>query len=211
MLYRLWARLGDLYFKVLFRRQWTWGEQPHFYDHRHNIWGLLRGKSEPWGLWRGFRAGRLIQPGDVVLDIGCGDGFFTQRFFATRAAHVDGIDIEPSATAHARRHYSAPNVTYHLTNAVTQRFPRERYDMIVWDGAIGHFDPSTTETMVTKIARATDRFCGSESLGREGADHLQFFETAEDVAALFQPHFTEVTTEVSTYGYRTEVYWHCRH
>ena len=211
VIYRLWLLIGDIYFRFLFRKQWARGEQPHFFDHRHDAWGLLRGKVEPWCLWRGFNAGRLIQPGDVVLDIGCGDGFFTERFLGSRADRVDGIDIEPSAIDHARQFYPAPNVTYHVMDAVTDPFPRERYDLIVWDGALGHFDPKTAEEMVAKIASSTERFCGSESLGYEGHDHLQFFERPEDVEKLFIPYFAFVESNTFSYGYRTEIYWRCSH
>jgi cyclopropane fatty-acyl-phospholipid synthase-like methyltransferase len=33
-----------------------------------------------------------VREGSRLLDIGCGDGFFTKRFFATRCAHIDTVD-----------------------------------------------------------------------------------------------------------------------
>lgn len=134
---------------------------------------------------------------------------FTQRFFAAKAAHVDGVDIEPSAIAHARRHYSAPNVSFHVVDVVSQPFPRDEYNVVVWDGALGHFEPATVDSLVAKIALRCTIFCGSESLGVEGSDHLQFFESSEDIARLFRPHFPRVDIDTFSYGTRTEAYWRC--
>lgn len=58
-----------------------------------------------------------------MLDIGCGDGLFTKRFFASGAAQVDGIDIEPSAIETARAGKAAPDITYHLLDATSDPFP----------------------------------------------------------------------------------------
>ena len=52
-----------------------------------------------------------IQPGDVVLDIGCGIGRLT-RVVAERAAHVHAIDVSAEMLEQAREHNA------HLTNVV---------------------------------------------------------------------------------------------
>ena len=207
--------LLDRYFESLHRRQWRWGELPHFYDHRHGAWGLLTGTVQPWGWTRAFYAGELMRPRDIVLDIGCGDGFFDSRFFAPRVAHIDAVDIDPSAIAHASRFSAAPNVAYHLSDAVSEPFPRPEYDVVVWDGALGHFPPATLDGLIRKIARAVGDgvFCGSESLGIEGSDHLQFFADEATVARLFTSHFVQVKTATLSYplgdGIRVEVFWRC--
>jgi protein-L-isoaspartate O-methyltransferase len=94
-------------------------------------------------LSRGFFAQDVLKPNSIVLDIGCGDGFFSARFSAPRCRHVDAIVVEPTAVAFARRHHHVRNVTYHLADATADSFPRDRYDVIVWDGAIGHFAPES--------------------------------------------------------------------
>ena len=134
----LLALLGQHY-RSIFRRQWNLGEPPHFYDHRHNAFALLVGSGHPFTYYRGFYAAELIRPGDMVLDIGCGDGFFTSRFFAPRAAHVDAVDIEPDAITHASHHNTGPNIAYALLDAVSDPFPSERYDVVVIDGRSATF------------------------------------------------------------------------
>lgn len=200
-----------------FRRTWVWtDEPPHFFDHRIDAFKLVDGDlSSP--LLRGFSALQLIRPGDRVLDVGCGDGFFTARFFATVAAHVDGIDLEVDAIEHANRHNARPNVAYHVVDATVAPFPYPTYDVVVFDGALGHFTAEATDAMIAKIASAVGDggFAGSESLGIEdGHDHLQHFADLDALAAPFLRHFAHVETREITYPLRDgttrrEGFWRC--
>ena len=214
---RLLLRLLGAHYRSRLRREWLWtDEPPHFFAHRIGAFDLAFGaaKSGPYPWFRAFFAAEVIRDGDAVLDLGCGDGFFTARFLAPRAAHVDGIDVDSRAIETARRENASPNVRYHLADAIAEPFPRERYDVIAWDGALGHFSPEASATVLSKVrnALAADGiFCGSESLGAEGVDHLQFFESADDLRALLTPHFPHVW--VREVAYRTgrhdrrEAYW----
>jgi SAM-dependent methyltransferase len=153
----------------------------------------------------------------VLLDIGCGDGFFASRFFAPRCSAVDAIDIEPSAIRHARAHNAHPRIAYSVRDAVDQPFPRERYDAVVWDGALGHFSPETTHRVLAKIRDALAPggvFVGSETLGDEGHDHLQFFASTDDLGDLLGQHFAHVQVRAHRIPLkeeveRTEAYWRC--
>ena len=209
------------HYRSLHRRNWAWapaGEEPHFFDHRHGAALLLAREGNPYGWFRAFYAAELLRPDDRVLDIGAGDGFFDRTFFAERCAWVDAIDIEPSAIEHATSHNAAPNIAYHLLDAVNEGFPNPPYDVIVWDGAIGHFAAADTDTLLEKIrdALSPHGICaGSESLGREGHDHLQFFESLDDIRALLERHFDAVELRRMEYVTpggelrRTEAYWRC--
>jgi SAM-dependent methyltransferase len=204
--------------RSLLRRQWQLAdEMPHFYDHRVGSVLFSAGEEPGFGMFRGFLAAQIMRPGDVVLDIGCGDGFFASRLFAPRVAHVDSIDIQPSAIEHASRHNRAANVSYHLLDAVAAPFPRTRYDVIVWDGALGHFPPDVTRRMLGKIRDALTEggvFVGSESLGQEGHDHLQFFDDLEALRGVLAPDFATVQLNQMDYVIpggllRHEGYWRC--
>jgi SAM-dependent methyltransferase len=204
------------HYRSLFRRQWQWApEAPHFYDHRIDLQALAAGGAAPFSWFRAFFATQLMRPGDRVLDIGCGDGFFSARFFAPRAGRVDALDIEPSAIEHARRYNASTNVSYHLLDAVEQPFPAEVYDVVVWDGAIGHFAPETTGRVLGKVSGALAPggvFVGSESLGEEGHDHLQFFPDLDALRAVLSPHFphvrlSEIEYQIPSGLMRREAYW----
>jgi len=217
----LLVKLLKHHYASLFRRQWQLGEEePHFFSHRMGLFQFTYGEQAigPFAYYRGFFDSELIRAGDRILDIGCGDAFFTKRFLSPRCAHIDAVDIEPSAIEAARTYNSAPNIKYHLLDAVAEPFPLERYDVIVWDGALGHFPSEATEIMLQKIVSSLTPegiFLGSESLGVEGADHLQFFHTLDDMAAVFTPYFKYVALREVSYPigpdnfWRREGFWRC--
>jgi SAM-dependent methyltransferase len=203
-----------------FRLDWMLSKTPpHFYNHRIGMSQLAFGQKVfgPFTYYRVFFASQVIQDGDRLLDIGCGDGFFTKRFFSTKCSHVDGIDVEPAAIQCALKDNNAENIKYHLLDAVKKDFPEREYNVIVWDGAIGHFPPSTLETMLQKIMGALSQngnFVGSESLGDEGGDHLTRFNSFDDFGKSFSKYFKYV--EVCSKDYkltdeftRHEAYWRC--
>ena len=203
-----------------FRLDWEFSKiPPHFYNHKMGIAQFVFGKLTygPYPYYRGFYASQVIQDGDNLLDIGCGDGFFTKRFFSTKCAHVDGIDIEPSAIRCAEKENNANNVSYHLLDAVEMDFPQREYEVIVWDGAIGHFSPDTLDTVLPKIVKALSQdgvFVGSESLGDEGTDHLTKFDSQDDLGKLLSKYFRFVELGFQDYKLndnfiRLEAYWRC--
>ncbi len=213
------------HYRSRFRRYWLWYSTtpPHFFDLQISFFSLIFGKTPPSPEFSncGFFGSEIIENGDLILDIGCGDGFFTKRFFSQGAARVDAIDIDPDAIAIASKYNSASNISYSLVDAVRSPFPTplpSAYDVVIWNGALGHFAPDTTMTMLSKIKsslRPDGVFCGSESLGREGSDHLQFFETLDDLATFFKKFFTHVFLKSVEYrsdnsGFvRREAYWRC--
>jgi SAM-dependent methyltransferase len=215
---RVLRRLLGAHYWSLFRREWQLsGEPPHFFDHRFDAFKLLDDVGGVHPLTRAFFAAEVLREGDVVLDIGCGDGFFDRAFFADRVAHIDAIDIEQSAIEHSRRVNPAPTIAYARMDAVADPFPRERYDVVIWDGALGHFAPDTTDTMLGKIARSLAEdgvFVGSETLGTEGDDHLQWWETLDKLAEVFKRHFEHVQVREVRYPImggriRREAFWRC--
>jgi SAM-dependent methyltransferase len=219
---RVLLALLEKHYESLFRRLWaSGGEAPHFTNHRIGTFrfGFADDANGPEYFFRGFFSAEVLRRADHVLDVGCGDGFFTKRFFSPRCAGVDGIDIEPSAIEEATRTNSASNVRYHLLDAVNQPFPRDQYDVVVWDGALGHFSGEHTEGMLSKIKRALGPagvFTGSESLGREeGHDHLQFFDSLADLATLLRRRWRHVQVREVSYPInrgtfmRREGYWRC--
>lgn len=214
---RLLIALLRGHYESVFRRQWTLAtELPHYYDHRIGSFAFAIGSAHPYGYFRGFLATEMIREDDVLLDIGCGDGFFAQRFFSPKCAHVDAVDIDPGAIVHASRRNPAPNISYFVLDAVNEPFPRERYDVIVLDGALGHLASEASGRLFEKVTSGLAEdgvFVGSETLGVGGHDHLQHFETLADLTALLNDHFAHVQVRSIDYvvpsGARREAFWRC--
>lgn len=98
---------------------------------------------EPYDAWYGTPRGRWIgnaeyglvrsllavQPGDTVLDVGCGTGWFTRRV-AGDGARVVGLDRDAEALAFARRH-SAGCVSYVHGDATALPFADAAFDAVL--------------------------------------------------------------------------------
>jgi 2-polyprenyl-3-methyl-5-hydroxy-6-metoxy-1,4-benzoquinol methylase len=220
------------YYQSIFRRQWYWGSiESHNENQRIFMFDFIFSKppkfTGPYPFFRGFYDSEVIQQGDNVLDIGCGDGFFSMRFLTSRASSVDAIDVDKIAIDLARHENNAPNITYQISDAINNPFPKEKYDVITWEGAIGHFSKEDCEVVLKKISDhlgPNGIFVGSESIGTggpetvgtEGHDHLQHFKTKEDISKLLKSHFKYVCIKEIQYplswsgGFlRIEAYWRC--
>jgi 2-polyprenyl-3-methyl-5-hydroxy-6-metoxy-1,4-benzoquinol methylase len=215
---RLLLALLGRHYESVFRRQWLLPvDKPHHFDHRIGSFLFATGVSHGYGYYRGYFAAEMIRDGDVLLDVACGDGFFARRFFAPKCKHVDAIDVDRNAIAHASRFNDAPNIRYALLDAAKEPFPRERYNVIVLDGALGHFPPEGGEHLLTRIRQALPEdgvFVGSEELGTVGHDHLQYFETLVDLARIMRGHFELVYLRSIDYPLpsgdtRREAFWRC--
>lgn len=205
-----------------FRRRFIWqiwGE-PHFTDVKGVLHSLYRGKAglDVYSLTRAFAVMEVLNEGDVVLDIGCGNGGLTKRFLAPKAGHIDALDIEKSAIDCALKDNASPKIKYFCCDAINDAWPSMRYNLIVLDGALGHFSSADNVKLLRRISTSLvdgGVFCGSESLGnQEGHDHLQYFSDAQGVKALLSEYFEHVMVQVVSYPIahgikRSEVYWRC--
>jgi SAM-dependent methyltransferase len=62
---------------------------------------------------------RYIPPGQIVLDIGCGNGYST-AIFAKKAEHILAIDYSEAMIARAKREYvGIPNITFEVRDILT--------------------------------------------------------------------------------------------
>ena len=219
---RLILKLLDWYYTHRFRMQWRCNfPHPHFEDRRILIFDFAFTDKccGPYPFYNGFFNSEIIRRGDRLLDIGCGDGFLTRRFYSELCSSIDAVDISPEAINYAKRANPARNIKYYLWDAAERGFPSDKYDVICWDGALGHFNPDRIAKVLKKIADSLSEdgiFVGSESLGVEGHDHSQFFHSLDELQTLLQPFFKYVDLKEVNYTLRwandferTEAYWRC--
>ena len=77
-----------------------------------------------------------IKKGDIVLDIGCGNGALTFDLIK-RAKFVFGIDLNKENIKLAKEKYSASNIKYIFGDAIRYNFDR-KFDIIILSNVLEH-------------------------------------------------------------------------
>jgi SAM-dependent methyltransferase len=155
----------------------------------------------PRGRWIGETECRLLEallapaPGESLLDIGCGTGYFT-RHFAQRSLSVTGVDIDPAMIEFARAH-AAAGERYTAGDAGALPFPDRSFDLCVSVTALCFV--ADERRAVAELLRVTRRrfaigLLNRRSLlcfdkgrgGGRGAYHGAHWHTRGEIAALFE-------------------------
>lgn len=183
-----------------------------WYDHRYD-W--LRGPENWMPLERGVLGMQHICIGDRVLDLCCGDGFFANHFFATRASVVHGVDRNELAVATATRSCQHNDVTFFLGDIVQTPFPLARYDVVFWFDGVEHIQPGDGSRVLEKVARAIQPdglLFGSTPLGttNSNVEHVNEFSTVKLLQRYLEPYFSDVTIQISRWtSTRVQAYFLC--
>jgi SAM-dependent methyltransferase len=78
-----------------------------------------------------------VQPGERVLDVGCGKGELAHDLVQRAHAEVVGIDVNTAYLAFARERFRHPNLRFVEADALTWR-PDGRFDVVVLSNVLEH-------------------------------------------------------------------------
>src|SRR5207244_10661658 len=79
------------------------------------------------------------EPGERVLDVGCGKGELALDLAERGGARVVGVDISPRYLAFARERSAHPQVEYVEADVLKWR-PEERFAVVVLSNVLEHVD-----------------------------------------------------------------------
>lgn len=189
------------------------GKEP-WYDHRFDwLAGPLR-----WTRWeRAVYGARYIRPGDRVLDLCCGDGFFSW-IYSLRAKWVLGMDRNEGAIALAQRLYSGENCHF-ICGDILEKESLPQCDLAIWWDGIEHFGELEASYIMHRIhvaLRNSDngRLVGSTPIAREqksNPEHQREFKDTDDLRNFLGQWFQGVEIWTSPWGRnRTQMYFVCR-
>jgi ubiquinone/menaquinone biosynthesis C-methylase UbiE len=97
-----------------------------------------------------------IRPGDRVLDVGCGTGYFARMIAAAVGPNgsVVGIDAAPEMIAHAAsRSRSTANVSFEVGSAGALSFAGSAFDVVVSSLTMHHLDRADQLPAVEEMRR----------------------------------------------------------
>jgi SAM-dependent methyltransferase len=81
-----------------------------------------------------------VQPGERVLDVGCGIGSLAHDLVTRAHVFVVGIDNNPTHLAFARERFAHERLTF-LEGDVLAGFPEDRFDVVVLSNVLEHIGP----------------------------------------------------------------------
>jgi len=201
----LW--INRRYYRRLFEAQYRRKAQPPaWFDHRIDLY--YHWPHNLFWLERGILPRKYMFPGCTVLDLFCGDGFYSRYFYSTIAGHIDAVDVDPTAIKHAQRWHASPKVDHYELDAVMQEFPRIHYDVIVWFEAIEHLNEGDYTVVLQRIKAAMGEnsvLIGSTpiieeaQLGQGSWQHSNEFTSVEQLRALLSRDFHDVQIELTIY------------
>lgn len=88
-----------------------------------------------------------VKQGDKVLEIGCGTGLFTRKFYEATQADITAIDISEDLLEQARK--LLPGVVFQVDDAMNLSFGEKTFDVVYGSSVLHHleFDSSLKEIM----------------------------------------------------------------
>ena len=204
------------YFFHWFQFNIEWGaDNPEYFDHHldvHYQWPK-HGNSLP--MERGVHSSLAIREGGRTLDLACGDGFFTNYFYALKSSEVIGVDFDKSAIKLARSNRILPNTSFVLGDIRTD-IPDGPFENVVWDAAIEHFTEAEIVSLVGRIKEVLAvggilsgyTITEAEHGGKHLHQHEYEFHDKEDLKRFLVPHFRNVHVYSSKFPNRTNLYFY---
>ena len=110
----------------------------------------LQGEIELEHVHRYLLAKELIQPGSVVLDIACGEGYGTS-ILSSVASRAIGVDVARDAIFHARKNYTAKDIEFKVGSCASIPLANRSVDCVVSFETIEHHD--LHDEMMAEIKR----------------------------------------------------------
>jgi ubiquinone/menaquinone biosynthesis C-methylase UbiE len=186
---------------------------PVWFPHRLDL-ALWFQQRNAHFLERGVYSSAVIAPGDTVLELCCGDGFYSYFFFSCKAAHVDAVDIDDLALAHAGEFHACENVQFHKRDIIREPFPRDRYNVVVWDSAMRRLKKADIKIVLQKVRDVLEPTQGIFScyvIIDDPGKPIEFIEplTAEELTAMLRDAFDSVVCVESVSPDRHNYYFHC--
>ena len=88
-----------------------------------------------------------------ILEVGCSVGNVAEAFRGRPGVRYTGIDVDPVAIAHARRHFaSVPGFVFVCGDLTAEPFEGRRFDCVLLAGVLHHVDSTTAARLMAAAA-----------------------------------------------------------
>ena len=210
----LFSKLTFFFYKILYYVQWYIKPVPKFFNHQIDLNYLSIRDKNYFFMLRGFHNIKSINPGDVVLEIGSGDGFFSKFFYSNTVKSIDCVD----SSKHALSYYKTSKKIKFICDDFMLYDFKKKYDVIIADAVIQYFKKENMPSFllkVTKSLKTSGSFTGMTVKRRKDnkkiSHHKYEFESKEELTNFLKKYFQEVEIYEPKYLERSELYFRCSH
>jgi len=235
-----WSAATAYRFSMLI--DWGRNPTPEWMDHRQDLYWYFHKFRKSSFLERGtlprVRASVFLDASDPhisrrtvkVLDVCCGDGFYSEFFFSEIASHICFVDLDAEALKRARanarssdgirRHYMRLDIEKaDLKSAISSQMPDVLdlggFDVVLFNAAIEHFRDSQLHHIfenIKDVTKPTGFVAGYTLVESEGdpnrfAHHELFFKDEADLKGLLSRFLPYVETTTSIGAGRINLYF----
>ena len=97
---------------------------------------------------------------DKVLEIGCGTGLFTRKFYNTTKANITAIDISEELLSEARQ--QLPKVDFKRADAMQMDFPDNTFDIVYGSSVLHHLEFNAALTEIYRVMKPNGKMIFAE-------------------------------------------------
>jgi SAM-dependent methyltransferase len=219
-LFRLCRYYLYKYEAIEVHRDWGKPQKPFFFKKEADLYSWYYQapvKGVEW-LEQGAYARQVFTKDCRVLDLCTGDGFFPYMFYSDFAGHIDAVDFDKDAVAHANANYAHRNIRYNLMDILSADFPGKDYDVVIWNTALDYFSREQQNLVFDKILRSTKpnfTFVGAvpkvhPNDKKHSDNHVKHFTHELELRELLGNWFQQIDIFYTDYNHRSTFYFKCR-
>jgi len=236
LLAHFFSKITEKLYGLVMMIEWARDPSPEWMDHDQDYYFQARSKGKTFFFERGalakvFASELIKNYRDIktlnILDLCCGDGFYSQFFLHDISKNITMIDLDPKAIKRAKDRQKKlkflKNIQFNyilsdilkesIEDTLNKNNLNIRYDLIIFNAAIEHFK----EEQVSKIFSSCKKIMKKEGLVFgytlvEDEDHVfdhheLLFKTKEDLKKLIENDFNEVSCFQSLSETRHNLYF----
>lgn len=204
-------KLTVFFHHVQFALEWQTGRTPNWFDHNLDLYYQWPKTGNCLGIERGVFSLMAMRPQARILELCCGDGFYTWHFFSARATSILAVDIDPQVIKIAQRNHGRDNIEFRVVDIV-KHMPEGIYDNIVWDSALEYFEAAEISTLMKQISQrlAPNGVLSGHVIIQENFNEGQkfAFQSEADLLSFMEPCFSHVKTFESIHEGRRNLYFY---
>ncbi len=101
-----------------------------------------------------------VNKGDKVLEIGCGTGLFTRKFYKATKADITAIDISEELLQEARK--LLPEANFKIEDAMNLSFSENSFDVVFGSSVLHHLEFDAALKEISRVLKPGGRMIFAE-------------------------------------------------